>query len=385
MTSAPIHRVLAGCAALCAVSFFLGRHTASPGADAPVLEVGVTPASLSSASVLDAGALAPERERAPADRLDALQAAATTPASEEAFLTELSSLAATDPERALQRARAAATPRRRELYLRAVLRGWGGADAFMASRWALENVPLGERRAAVEAIVQGSVGNPEDAMRAVSFLCAEDPALAGDHGNTFVAEFAHAGRFDLASRFAAQAPVEYRSWWLATAFGRWAAYQPEAALSSLGMIADPAVREAAAQGLVAGWAAGDPAALVARAQSFPAGEAREAALREGLRQWVSLDPGAASAWMERSEPSPGLDPGAAALATTPALVSHRPEVAASWAESITDPGLRADTLLDFVRLWAETDPSSARNYAATSPAMRPETRELALSSFQRSP
>jgi hypothetical protein len=67
------------------------------------------------------------------------------------------------------------------------------------------------------------------------------------------------------------------------------------------------------------------------------------------------------------------------------LVSRRPEVAASWAESITDPSLRADTLLDFVRLWAETDPSSARNYAATSPALRPETRELALSSLSPSP
>jgi hypothetical protein len=89
--------------------------------------------------------------------------------------------------------------------------------------------------------------------------------------------------------------------------------------------------------------------------------------------------------MDRRDPGRELDAGAAALATTPALVSRRPEVAASWAESITDPALRSDTLLDFVRLWAETDPSSARHYAATSPVLLPEARALALSSFEPSP
>ena len=388
MTAVPLHRLLVGCAAgavLCAGGFFLGRHTAPPRETPATGQRGGPAPAPAQTPAPAAGPLAAGVPDVSAGSLDALQASAVTPAAEEAFLAALSTLAAADPERALQRARVAATPRQRELYLRAVLRGWGGADALAASRWALDNVALGDRRAAVEAIVQGSIGRPDEAARAVSFLCAADPALTGDHGNTLVAELAHAGRFDLASRFAADGPEDCRAWWLATAFGRWAGYQPDAALAALGSFADPAVREAATQGLIAGWASGDPAALVKHAQEFPAGETRDAALREGLRQWVSLDPGAASAWMERRDPSPGLDSGAAALATTPALVVHRPDVAAGWAESITDPGLRADTLLDFVRLWAETDPSAARHYAATSPALRPETRRAALSSFAPSP
>ena len=73
--------------------------------------------------------------------------------------------------------------------------------------------------------------------------------------DTLVAELANLGRFDLAAGYAASGPAEYRAWWLATAYGRWAQYAPKNALASLSTLQEPAVREAASQGLIAGWAA----------------------------------------------------------------------------------------------------------------------------------
>ena len=317
----------------------------------------------------------------PADAWRDLLAAPATPASEESRRVFLRDLAKRDPTRAIRFAESAPTPRQRDEFVRAVLGGWAAADPLAAVRWTLDNVRLGERRAAAESLLEGAVVDPDAAIEVGKFLCASDPLLQSDHGNALVSAFAGAGRFDLAAEFAAAASGDFRAHWLSTAFGQWARYQPDAALAAAGELADPDVRAEALQGVITGWVGSDPAALVASARRFPAGEVRDIALREGLQQWVFLDPVAASAWMDRRDPSRELDAGAAALATTPALVSRRPEVAAGWAESITDPVLRSDTLLDFVRLWAETDPSSARDYAATTPVLLPEARELALSSF----
>lgn len=368
-------------------AFLAGRWSHSPGT-APVASPNSPLRTRESAPIIAAGrdhAAPPADAHLTSDELAARLAAPADPAEEAALLRALTRLAATDPARALALARSAPTPRQRELYLQAVLRGWAGQAPRDAADWVVAKVPPSERRVAVEALVQGALSDPDSALATLDHIRAADPLLAGDHGNTLVAELVNLGRFDLATRYAASGPPEHRAWWLATAYGRWAQYAPRDALASLSAHQDPAVREAAAQGLIAGWAASDPAGLVASANEIPDGPLRLSALNDGLRQWVHLDPGAASRWMESIDPAPELDPGAAALATTPALVARRPDVAAGWAESITDPGLRADTLLDFVRLWAESDPSAAHHYAATSPALRPETRTLALSSFPPSP
>ena len=139
------------------------------------------------------------------------------------------------------------------------------------------------------------------------------------------------------------------------------------------------------QGLVAGWSSSDPAGLVSYAQTLPAGETRLNALRDGLSQWVYRDPKAATEWMDSHDPNPDLDAGAAAVAVLPALVEQKPDIAASWAESITDPELRINTLLDLIRIWGARDPTGARNYVATTSALPADRRELALSSLQPSP
>ena len=359
------------------VGYSLGRRSApvptiAPSAARPAVTL-LPPTSD------DQAAAPPSVVSAPS--LLAIHTAPDTPAAEAQTGLELATLAATDPLRALNLAASAATPRQRALFQAAALRGWAARDPLAAADWTLAHVPKAGRRVAIEALAAGAIADPEAAIATYAHLIAIDPVHASEHGGALAEALARDGQFSTASRFAAAGPAACRATWLGIVYQNWAAYQPGAALENLAQIPDPVAREEARAALFVGWSQSDPAALVAHASTLPTGEPRLAALRDGLTQWVHLDPAAASAWMDTHDPAPDLDAGAAAIASSPALVAKNPEVAASWAESITDPELRANTLLDFIRLWAERDPAAARRYATTSVLVPPQTRALALATL----
>jgi hypothetical protein len=105
-----------------------------------------------------------------------------------------------------------------------------------------------------------------------------------------------------------------------------------------------------------------------------AGENRTYALGEALRQWVDLDPVAASSWLDRFEPSPDLDGAVAAIALQPFLAEKRPDVSLSWAESITEPRLRSQTLAAIAREWARADRAAALRFVHASTEIQGEDR-----------
>lgn len=366
------------------VGYSLGRRSAPGGAPAIAPSPAHTAATLPPPSPRDP-ASAPPAIAPPAPARLALTTAPAGPAAEAQTLLELAALAATDPLRALDLAATAPTPRQRALFRAAALRGWAGRDPLAAADWTLVNVRADERQAAVEAVAAGAIADPEAALVAFDYLVATDPVHASEHGVALAEALARDGQFLIASRFAATGPAACHATWLGVVYQNWAAYEPGVALETLARIPDPVAREEARAALFVGWSRSDPAALVGHAATLPVGEARFAALRDGLTQWVHLDPAAASVWMDTHDPAPDLDAGAAAIANTPALVAKNPSVAASWAESITDPELRASTLLDFIRLWAEHDPAAARRYAATSPSVSPQTRDLAIAGIDNNP
>lgn len=369
------------------VGFLFGYHSA-PRAKAPVAGEPLTTTTLLTASTHQPGDSASKATGSAQEILgkwQGLRGQSLTPDSEDRMRTLLKNLGDSDSVAALNLAQNASTPRQREIFRNAALQGWATRDPEAAATWTLNNVRSEERRTAVEAIAAGAIAQPAAAIRAFQHLIATDPFLASDHGNALVTAFAHAGQYEIAHQFSVTGPAEFRAAWLSTVFNQWATYQPQAALAALETVSDRAAGQEAQAGLFAGWSSSDPASLVAYAQTLPSGNARLQALNDGLAQWVNRDPVAASAWMEKFDPSPDLDAGAAAVAVAPALVARKPDVAASWAESITNPELRASTLIELIRLWAERDSAAARRYAASSPAMTPETRELALATLQPFP
>ena len=373
-----------------AIGFLIGRGSVTDDADGGAHAKTLAQSRLSApASPIESAPFADQRLAAAStnevyERWQRLQHRPMTPEAEDDLCAYLRELGASNSSTALKLAAEATTPRLRELCRNAALHGWATRVPRAAAEWALAHVRSQERRAAVEAIAAGAVAHPE-AMPTFQHLIASDPQLASDHGNALVGAFARAGQFKPATEFAAAGASPFRAAWLANAYHAWAVCQPEEALATIDNISDPAVRREALGGLFAGWGSCDPARLVAYAQTLPVGELRLNALREGLTQWVYRDSAAASDWMDKFDPSPDLDAGAAAIAIMPALVENKPDVAASWAESISDPELRAHTLLDLIRLWAEHDAVGAYKYADTSPALRPETRALARSLLQPQP
>lgn len=380
--------ICGGCTLFAMAGFWAGRQTAP--APAPSQHVRATatrpgPAPTPLPEPPAAPAAGVSRSGDPGNRWDIFLSTPATPRSEKDAIAHLRELAVSDPAEALRLAQSAATPRQREEFVRGALEGWGQADPMAAAKWTVAKLPLGERRLAVEAILRSAMERPEETIRTADYLATADPKLADDHGNTLIAELARAGHFELAGNFAAAAPPASRAAWLATAFHQWSQYQPEAAAAAANAFSDSEIRTRALQGALSGWCMSDPAAAVAYTQTLPAGEVRNSGFREGLQQWAGVDPVAATEWMNQRNPDPDLDAGAAAVASSPELVAMNADIATSWAESIVDPRLKADTLLELIGVWNTIDPTRALAYATHSPALSSETRGLALAALQPSP
>ncbi|MBC8132433.1 MAG: hypothetical protein H7X95_05575 [Deltaproteobacteria bacterium] len=234
---------------------------------------------------------------------------------------------------------------------------------------------------AMASVFHGAARDPENALRLNAQLSEQEPERAQDYGSYLVAAFTRAGEFSQAAAFAAESAPEVRVDWLNAAYSRWAGDQPQAALEHLGKLSNREIRQMAFDAAVSHWAQNKPREVAEYALTLSDGREREFALNAALRAWSSADAVEAATWMGRFEPSPHLDFGAAMIASQPEAMRH-PQIATSWAESITDPRLRVAILASVVNEWALTDPVAARHYAEFSPRIWAEDRAGVLFAFE---
>lgn len=350
--------MLLAAVALASGGFWLGRRSVTPVPTAaapanPSVSVAPPPPESSAGSVCSPAGESPSRESSRRD--------------------DLAALARRDPAAALARALAEPNRGRRERFLKTALRAWAENAPADAAHWALAR-PAGEREAALASVIAGAAAQPDEAVFLVRQLCDAEPALALERGSALIAALGERESFAEAAKFAAAGAPAQRDAWTGAAYARWAENEPKAAADSALALADPAQRDAALRAAITGWAPNEPASLADFAVKLPAGETRLYALGESMRQWIDADPVAAAAWIDRFEPSAELDNAVAAIAQQPYLAERRPDVALSWAESITDRGVRAATLGQLVQAWAQRDPAAARRYIETSRDLRAEDR-----------
>jgi hypothetical protein len=117
----------------------------------------------------------------------------------------------------------------------------------------------------------------------------------------------------------------------------------------------------------------DPEALVQFVtqlppDSDPSGEL----LSQALNRWARENPVAASTWMNSHQTGPELDEGVAAIATMEGI---KPELGANWADSITDPQLRSETLNFVIRNWVAVDTAAAKTFFDNTTNLLPEDRK----------
>lgn len=377
---------LAGVLLLGTICFLAGRFSNSkpPAAGAPgISSNSVLPGTSAttaignvSASVTAGSPVGPDATTSPGwdnPRWQRLLSTPGTPARNTALADLLEQLAATDPNQSLALANAERNLELRELLVHAALRGWAHVAPADAAHWALALPTANGRENALSAVFTGAVAtDPEAAVQLGQSLFQQFPNDAPGVGNQLIDAFCLAGKFELAVRVAAMGDRETRAGWIANAYSKWAEFQPEIAGRAAAAIESPELRNQALHGIVGGWAAVDPVALVNFVLRLPADAEQGAIVSQALERWVREDPKNAAAWISQNESRPELDRGIAAVATMDGIKS---DVAIGWAESITSPALRSETLVTVLRNWMTTDLAAAQSYFKTSTNLSPEDRQ----------
>ena len=285
----------------------------------------------------------------------------------------LEELATSEPARALALAQADGNLKLREILVQASLRGWARANPASAARWALVLPDANNRDQALSMVFAGAVAaDPDAAVQLGKSLIQQNPGEAPGYGARLIDALCDAGQFATAVQLAAGGDRESRTGWMASAYSKWAEFQPDAAARAAAALADSDLRSQALHGIVGGWATVDPAALVNFVVQLPPDADKAPLLSQSLEYWARQDPKNASAWIDKSDDRPELDQGVAAVATMSALKS---DVALSWAESISNPTLRSETVATVVRNWMTTDLAAARDYFKTSQTLLPADRQ----------
>ncbi len=281
-------------------------------------------------------------------------------------------LSATEPQRALGLAQAEGNLKLRDTLVQASLRGWAGAAPDAAADWALALADEDARFNAMRSVCAGAATKPEEATRLIQKVCQDHPAYAAGCGNALIDALCDTGNFAAAAQLAHSGNgTVLGSIWMAEAYSKWAALQPEAAAQAAIALTDPVARTEALHGVVGGWTEADPAALTHFLAELPAGGERGAMLGQALKHWAQTDPLATAQWINDRDLSPDFDAGVAAVA---GLNTVKPDFALNWAETITDAKLRSETIAGVLHGWLLEEPAAAKNYLSSTKQLLPEDR-----------
>ena len=371
-------------AAVAMAAFFIGSRTGSnhslPHESAPLISARPNPPIISSQPAAVTNSVAPARVENLGKSWDELTAQPRTPAGENELAALIEKVAEKDPQRALALATAQTNIRLRAALLRAALQGWGKTQPEAAAQWARTQTVMDPAQA-ITALLQGAVHDPDKAISVTTALIQNDPRRAEEFGGELISALTEAGQFDRAASFAANSPADCRENWLLPAYSRWAEFQPQAAMANAMQIADASVRDSALNAIIVGWSPSDPQGMVEYALNhLPAGQ-QDTALQNAIGFWADSDPTAAATWINQNQPGPQADPGVAEIALSPQL-AQTPELAANWAENISNPDLRLETLTRLIEKWTAVDQAGAENYIKNSPVLTPEDRTQLLDQSQ---
>ncbi|HEX3728870.1 MAG TPA: hypothetical protein VHV47_03635 [Opitutaceae bacterium] len=358
------------CAALAAGAFYAGRLSAPPHrstAGVPAPRPILHPAAAAVAAPAQPG---PVWNAMDWRQLKGQPATLARNQTEEAMLE---ALAAADPQQAMGLAQSEHNLVLRQELEQAALRGWAKTAPGDAIKWAFGLSNVSDRNQAVIEIFKGAVAaNPAMAIQAAQANFSADPGNAGDYGNDLIEALVGAGHSTEALQFAASGDSRLRPDWTTHAYELWAQLQPQEAANDAAALSDPEARSAALHGVVGGWSQADPGGLTQFLAQMPPDADRAQMLGQSLQAWVKTDLPAASEWINNSAGGPDLDKGVAAVAS---LDSIKPDVAVSWAESISDGPLRSSTLADVLRNWAQTDYAAAQQYFQKTGDLQPDDRQ----------
>ena len=280
----------------------------------------------------------------------------------------LKQLAATDPLAALDIANGLPSLRDAERARNDILQVWASHEPMAALAWAdteLANVPADLRNAQMMAIIRGFAStNPKGAFSYASAL-SEDTTSDLRYKNRLLGEVIETqirdgGVADAQATIALLPDGATKESLQRELITEWAKFDPASAASyveGLGSEATTNMKTA----LISEWAEYDPAAAAAWLGNLSTDDpAYGHASAQITREWTRYDLTASSEWLNSLPASPELD---RAVATyTFRAAQEDPSTAMSWAESITNDGMRNRMMQQVAANWKNDDPETFNTY-----------------------
>jgi hypothetical protein len=207
-----------------------------------------------------------------------------------------------------------------------------------------------------------------DPATALLLLRSLDPRTLGGHA-AYVAVFDAMGQRDdfvgALQSVGALCAAETQAGFIQRIVLDWCATSPEAALTWIRALPDAAMHDRLLVEAGQSRFALDPAQAAELALQVRDPALRVASLTETLFGWFDADPAGVTQWLDRFPPNADLDHFAARIATLPELSATRIDVALGWAESITQPELRLQSLATLIDNWSRHDAAAATHYIST--------------------
>jgi hypothetical protein len=357
-------------AALCAAAFSLGRYAGLAGIDRAAAVRGDPVALQDSLSDLDRVAQAATWTHALA-RLEAVETESFFEIFEAAFAAGrrgglplelfVERLAALDP--LVARKRILEWPAsERESALPVLVRAWAERDP-QAALDALNQIRDPQiQEPAFPALIEGWSDSGQPGVWA--YLASLPVGLDRERGLLALIQrrMQRAG-VDAALRDVEQLPAtpegaEFRASALRSAAGLIARSDPARAIALVD--AHRAEPEAGLllRRVAVNWVTQDGAAALDWLVAQPADAQRNRVLREAYRRWIVRSRHAAVAWFSERKDVRGLETIFDLYAT--ALARTDPAKSIAWVESIPDPALRREAMVDVAAVWGHADPAAAR-------------------------
>lgn len=112
------------------------------------------------------------------------------------------------------------------------------------------------------------------------------------------------------------------------------------------------------------WIQSSPADVTAFVARLPEGD-RASVTGSMMSAWASRDAASAAAWLQRQAGGKAKDECLKALSRQ--ISNEDPEAALAWANTISDPQIRANQTESLAREWLALDPANAKKWISASP------------------
>lgn len=301
-------------------------------------------------------------------------------AQADQFKQQLEAWAGVDPKGALAYLIANVSHDRQEQLVPLVLAVWARSDPVAAWGWLSteEAKSLTFPTLADAVLSEASRTQPDVAWRLASEMAQQRPYDAQSlyvsalRGMLYVGNYKAAidlvnqaqfpngeGRYDLTSLIASD----------------WGRYEPEKAAAWLKGLPEGFERRQAMISLGQSWAEIDAQRAADFAAQLPASLERASMLSAAVDRWVTEHPGQVGEWLLRYQQSRDFDQIVSAIATNQQVVWQNPPLAISWAESITDPDVRLQSLSAIFDHWLTRDDQSAKAFLLKSGQLSADVRD----------